>query len=159
MFQTVFSLSFSGHSFCCYCRRRHCFSFYLFIKRLCVCLFSFSYLLCARVCSTLILFCCSSCFLRLLLNTSSLIYSQLRRGQENVNSSILSLLFVCLCAHTYTVVVCVRACVVFLSVDYRWVSGCLFFIYLCVCCVCALINAIEKLTDTKAKEPSAGSKA
>jgi hypothetical protein len=102
---------------------------YLFIKRLCVCAcVSFYYLLCVcvRACRSLILFCCSLFFFSFIKN--SLIYSQLKRKKPTV---ILSF-FLCACVLIPTRLLCVCVCG-FFSVDYRWVSGCLYFIYLCVC--------------------------
>jgi len=91
----------------------------------CVCV-SFYYLLCVcvRASSSLILFCCSLFFFSFIKN--SLIYSQLKRKNQQ-----LYYLSFCVLVCSYLHGCCV--CVVFFSVDYRWVSGCLYFIYLCVC--------------------------
>jgi hypothetical protein len=106
------------------------FSFiYLLSDCVCVCAcVSFYYLLCVCVCAcrSLILFCCSLFFFSFIKN--SLIYSQLKRKKPTV---ILSF-FLCACVLIPTRLLCVCVCG-FFSVDYRWVSGCLYFIYLCVC--------------------------
>lgn len=114
------------------------FSF-IYLRSDCVCcLFSFSYLLCVRACSTLILFCCSSCFLRLLLNTNSLIYSQLQRGQQNVNSSILffrSSFRVLVCSYLHGC--CVRVWFSSLLIIVGFLDAYSLYICVCVCFVCA----------------------
>jgi len=109
------------------------FSFiYLLSDCVCVCQLLLS-AVCLRVCVQvthfILLF--SVFFFRLLKN--SLIYSQLKRKKPTV---ILSF-FLCACVLIPTRLLCVF--VVFFSVDYRWVSGCLYFIYLCVC-MCVLCD-------------------
>jgi len=112
-------------------------------------LFSFIYLLSDCVCVSAFIICCvftcvravhSFYFVVLCFSLSfiknSLIYSQLKRKNQQ-----LYYLSFCVLVCSYLHGCCV--CVVFFSVDYRWVSGCLYFIYSCVY-VCALIIATAK---------------
>lgn len=119
------------------CRHRYFSFIYLLSDYVCVCV-SFYYLLCVSVCasSSLILFCCFLFFSFVYLKENSLIYSQLKRK----NQQLYYLFFVLVCSYLHGCCVCVW----FFSVDYRWVSGCLYFIYLCVCMLCMLIIAIQR---------------
>lgn len=127
------------------------FFLYLFIKRLCVCVSAF--IICCvftrvRACSSLILFCCFSLSFSFI-KTNSLIYSQLKRKKATNSYIILS--FSCACVFIPKRLLCV--CVWFFSVDYRWVYGCLYFIYLyvCMCVVCDYHRHREK-KQTKGKK-------
>lgn len=74
---------------------------------------------------------------------NSLIYSQLKREK---NQQLYYLSFcVLVCSYLHGCCVCVCG-FLFFSVDYRWVSGCLYFIYLyvCMCVVCVIITATWK---------------
>ncbi len=119
---------------------------YLFIKRLCMCVSAFI-ICCVFACVRaghsfyFVVLCFLFSFIK-----NSLIYSQLKRKKPTV---ILSF-FLCACVLIPTRLLCV--CVVFFSVDYRWVSGCLYFIYLCVCmCVLCDYHRHRKKMTSKEK--------
>lgn len=79
---------------------------------------------------------------------NSLIYSQLTRKKNNsyIIFLLLLLLLLCACVLIPTRLLCVR--VVSFPVDYRWVSGYLYFIYLYVCYVWIWTSLSLKTTRT-----------
>lgn len=133
VFQTVFSVFFYAATI----TAAAAVFLYLFIKRLCVCVSAFI-ICCVFACvravhSFYFVVLCLFLFFRLLKN--SLIYSQLKRKK---NQQLYYLSFLCACVLIPTRLLCVCVWFLFFSVDYRWVYGCLYFIYLFVyvCYVC-----------------------
>lgn len=113
---------------------------YLFTERLCVLpvqLFLSAVCACVQYTHFILLFILFSSFITKH-KLPNLFTTSKRTTKRQQFYSLLSFFFSCACVLIPTRLLC--ACVVFLSVDYRWVSGRLFFIYLCVCVFCVCLS-------------------